>query len=58
MKMVHELGLERRESVRFLSTVRIENKQSLSLVREDQDNATNGQQAVMLLAMSGRYVAT
>ncbi len=58
MKMVHELGLERRESVRFLSTVRFENKQSLSLVREDQDNATNGQQAVMLIAMSGRYVAT
>ena len=58
MKVVHELGLERRESVRFLSTVRFENKQSLSLVREDQDNATNGQQAVMLIAMSGRYVAT
>ena len=57
MKMVHELGLERRESVRFLSTVRFENKQSLSLVREDQDNATYGQRAVLSKALSGSYVA-
>ena len=34
--MVHELGSERRETVRFLSTVKVENYKKFNLLREDQ----------------------
>jgi len=41
MKVVRELGLERRETVRFLSAVLFLNKIILSsLVREDRDDYT------------------
>ena len=40
--MVHELGLERRETVWSLSTVKYEKKKILALVREDRDRLTNG----------------
>ena len=37
MKMVRELGLERRETVRSLSTVIVKNYKALTLVREDRE---------------------
>jgi len=40
--VVRELGLERRETVRSLSTVANKNSKSYSLLREDQEYLTNG----------------
>ena len=40
--MIHELGLERRETVWSLSAVKFEKTKELTLVREDQDGLTNG----------------
>ena len=39
--MVRELGLERRETVRSLSAVKLEKKKNLALVREDRDRLIN-----------------
>ena len=41
VKMVRELGLERRETVRSLSAVKIEKKKILALVREDRGGLIN-----------------
>ncbi len=40
IKVVRELGLERRETVWSLSTVYIENRGNYSLVREDREMQT------------------
>ena len=39
--MVRELGLERRETVRSLSAVKLEKKKNPALVREDRDGLIN-----------------
>jgi len=40
--MVHELGLERRETVWSLSAVKLEKNKIPTLVREDLDGLING----------------
>ena len=40
--MVRELGLERRETVRSLSAVKIEKLKNSAPVREDRDELING----------------
>jgi len=40
--MVHELGLERRETVWSLSAVEFEKKKTPTLVREDLEGLING----------------
>jgi hypothetical protein len=42
MKVVRELGLERCETVRFLSAMTHENCDAIGLVREDRSIDTNG----------------
>ena len=39
--MVRELGLERRETVWYLSTVKFKKNNNLSLVREDREEKAN-----------------
>jgi len=58
MKMVRELGLERCESVRFLSSRREKNSKHSSLVREDQDGVTSGVSVVLPSALPRSYVTT
>ena len=41
VKMVRELGLERRETVRSLSAVKLKKLKDLALVREDRDRLIN-----------------
>ena len=52
MKVVRELGLERRETVRFLSTVK-KNKKLLILVREDRIGFTNGVPVILSKVLLG-----
>ena len=54
--MVRELGLERRETVRFLSTVVFEREQKLFLVREDRNDGTTGGSVVGKPAPLKSYV--
>ena len=56
MKKVRELGSERRETVRSLSTVGKEKNKILFLVREDQNNLTTGVLIVLPIALSSSYV--
>ncbi len=42
IKVIRELGSERRETVWSLSTVLIENKHVFTLVREDREELTSG----------------
>ena len=48
--MVHELGSERRETVRFLSTVKEESFEEFNLLREDQLICANGVLVVTLIS--------
>jgi len=45
VKTVHELGLERRETVWSLSTVLLKNARMFKSVREDQTESTTGELA-------------
>ena len=54
--MVRELGLERRETVRSLSSVGVENCKELFLVREDRNGRTYGVPVVLSRASLGSYV--
>jgi hypothetical protein len=46
--MVRELGLERRETVRSLSAVKLEKLKNLALVREDRDRLINDLTIVLI----------
>ena len=56
IKVVRELGSERRETVRSLSVVGVDICVYLSLVREDRDGRTSGPPVVTPVALLGRYV--
>ena len=56
IKAARELGLERRETVRSLSAVRVETCERLSLVREDRDGRTSGVPVVPPGALLVGYV--
>jgi hypothetical protein len=56
MKVVRELGLERRETVWSLSTVGVKNWEDSTLVREDQVEQTYGVPVVIPIALLGSYV--
>ena len=49
----YELGSERRETVRSLSVMRVEELEELSLVREDRDGRTTGGPVVAPVAVPG-----
>ena len=53
IKVVRELGSERRETVRSLSTMGVEELRGLSLVREDRDEHTTGGPVVAPAAVPG-----
>jgi hypothetical protein len=55
LKVVRELGLERRETVRSLSTVSVENLGWLALVRKDWAGWTPG---VPVVCLEHRRIAT
>jgi len=56
MKVVRELGLERRETVWSLSTVGVKNWEDSTLVREDQIEQTYGVSVVIPIALLSSYV--
>jgi len=56
IKVVRDLGLERRETVRILSTAGLKNWEILSLVREDRERNTNGVLVVTPVATPSSYV--
>ena len=56
MKVVRELGLERRETVRFLSSAGEHNGGALLPVREDRRGSTSGAPVVAPAAPPGSYV--
>jgi hypothetical protein len=58
MKMVRELGLIRRKTVWFLSSLGVENCEALPLVREDRGGETSALPVVLPRASLGRYVST
>jgi len=51
--VVRELGLERRETVRSLSTARFKNIEKVTLVREEQVAYTSGLPVVFFKASLG-----
>ena len=55
-KVVHELGLERRETVRSLSAVGVRDLREAALVREDLRSRTSGVPVVTPVALPGSYV--
>jgi len=55
-KVVRELGLERRETVRSLSTIIFKKLEVLFLVREDRTNHTYCVSVVMPIALPSSYV--
>jgi len=56
MKVVRELGLERRETVWSLSTVGTKNWENSTLVREDQVEQIYGVPVVIPIASLGSYI--
>ena len=53
IKVVRELGSERRETVRSLSAMRVEELRGVDLVREDQVEHTTGGPVVAPAAVPG-----
>ena len=51
MKVVRELGLERCETVRSLSSVNVKSIRKLTLVREDWEGYANSVPIVILVAL-------
>ena len=49
IKVIRELGSERRETVWSLSTVLKKNKQPFTLVREDREELTSDDQLLLLV---------
>ena len=56
MKAVRELGSERRETVRSLSTMEALTQEESSLVREDRDEQTSGVSVVVPTALLINHV--
>lgn len=56
IKAIREMGLERRETVRFLSSVGVKNWESRLLVREDRSLSTYGRPVVVPTAQLDSYV--
>ena len=57
IKVVRELGLERRETVRSLSSVIVDNFNFCSRVREDREEVAYGVSIIVLAVLLSSYAA-